>query len=190
MRRLAPALVVALLFVVAVIVLGSRQGPGQPPAARPVRAGTAPPPQEVATRFLVDLSLPVMLDARRRDAVIARYAATRALRPMQKEYANEAARLRAALTAQPRLARTALLGHREARLRSGDTTVDIWAVTIGGAGDSPVSIGWRLLRVHTVLERGVWKVESVRERPAPPMQGTASALARSAMDLKEYRLAP
>lgn len=177
--------------VVVVIAIGVAVAPHHAESGRASQpAASLPSPAEVATDFLVGLSLPVMLDAARRNAVIDRYASARAAAGLRNEYAGDAERLRRSFRMPPRVAWTALVGHRDRLVRPGVVSVDVWAVVIGGTGASPVRSGWQAVTVRLVRESDGWKVIDVRERPAPPQETSAQRFADATRGFREYRVVP
>lgn len=177
--------------VVVVVAIGVSIAPHHAESDRASQPKTSlPSAAEVATDFLVGLSLPVMLDTARRNAIIDRYASARAVAGLRSEYAGEAERLHRSFAVPPRVAWTALVGHRDRPVRPGVAAVDVWAVVIGGTGASPVRSGWQAVTVRLVRETDGWKVVGVRERPAPPQETSAQRFADATRGFKEYRVAP
>jgi hypothetical protein len=194
MRRFTLPLGAALALVALLYALFAGGGAHNParrvggdaaPAAR-----VSPSPVAVATQFLTGLSLRVLLDDRRRNAFVGHFAARNSRAGLRREYGAESQRLREAFSARPRVTWTALIAHRIVSQRPGAVSVDIWAVSLGGAGRAPVAVGWRVLRVGLTRENGLWRIVGVAERPAPPLDSSAKRLAASTTGYREYVVVP
>ncbi len=161
---------------------------GTPRAPTPKRE--IPSPVASAASFLAGLDLPRLMDDRRRLDFIAAHAEPSALRRLSSLYADEAGRVRAAFAARPRFSRAAYLGYRVERRGRADAVVSLWVVSLGGAGNAPLAVGWRTMRVRLVLLTGAWKIASVDEQPGPQPEMTADRFVPMARDFKAFRVVP
>lgn len=192
MRR-AVLLLAAALVAISLggwLVAGRSHSVPSQPAGRATPAQDAAAPALVATRFLTALSLAVVENARRRQEVIARFAAPANRRELEDQYAAEAERVETSFAARPRVSRTGLLGFRQQRAGANSARVDVWAVSLGAAGHAPVAVGWQVIRVTLARTRGVWRVARVEEKPAPDVGADGTTFAAATAGFKEYHVAP
>ena len=196
MSRLLPAAAVA--FAAAAVLIWHLTQPARPPIAPSPRTPSRPrsvvesrPSAEaVATRFLTGLTLRVIRDDRRRDAEITRYADARHAAALRRQYRAEAERLQGRLGPGRTVMWAALLAHRSQRISRDRVAVDVWAVSVGGAGRTPVAVGWVLVRVNLLRQPSGWRVTTVEQRPAPDLAVTAARLASTTAGFRGYRVAP
>lgn len=190
------ALGLALLALIVVALVASiRRTTDDPAETRDGRSPrhTARPsedPVRAATRFLSGLTLTALVEDGQRRRFIARWAARGAEPDLQWDYAAEAERIAAAFAGRPRVARAAFLGYQLTRRPGGTADVELWVVSLGGAGTSPVAVGWRTIRVQLVQVRRDWKIVRVREGPGPSPEMSVTALESASRRFGELRVAP
>lgn len=195
-RRGVIALGCAAAACIAVLVsqIAPHDATGDRPVVRQVRAASAASPREAAvetaTAFLTSIDLEVLLDHRRRERVLERFAAPAALAELQRMYAAERRRVARSYRSEPRFARAALAGFRVDQLTSSRATVSIWAATIGGSGTFEPAAGWSTTTVALTEGDGRWRVSGVREQPGPSPDWPIETLAGEGSEFEEYRYAP
>jgi hypothetical protein len=175
-----------LLIVVGVVAMASRTD--RPRTARAVQA--VPGPVESAIAFLSGLTVDRLLDASKRERWLTDRVAARELPEMRRLYADEARAVAAAMTARPRLSRSAFLGYRLTKSEATRAEVSLWTVSLGGAGTSPVALGWRTFRVRLVRDRQSWKVTAVQGTPGPAPTGTALELREATAGFRSLDASP
>ncbi len=189
-------LAIVALAVIGVSVIGLRQAAGdQSPAtgAEPVPTAAAPTKRAAviaATELLSSIDLAVLLDDQRRRRIVERYAARSSRDALQQLYAAEKRRVAASYQRPPRFARAALAGYRVDEFTPSESTVSIWAATIGGSGEYPPTAGWSTTTVALTWEQGRWRVTDVRDEPGPAPEWPIETLANEAQRFEEYRHAP
>jgi hypothetical protein len=144
----------------------------------------------VATAFLDALRWTVLVDDRRRMAVVRRFAAAGAGTTVDAGVSQGIADVRQAVAATPVVVRPAFLGYRVGRFTARRASVSIWGMALFGSGAyEPVS-QWATSSLDLAWQRGTWKVASIQNRPGPSPQWSISELARPVVSFEEYRHVP
>jgi hypothetical protein len=144
----------------------------------------------VATSFLDALRWTVLVDDRRRMAVVRRFAAAGAGPTLDAGVSQGIADVRQAVAVTPVVVRPAFLGYRVDRFAARGASVSVWGMALFGSGAyEPVS-QWATSSLDLVWERGTWKVASIRNRPGPSPRWSVSELARPVASFAEYRHVP
>ncbi len=192
MSRRATVLVAVVLIGAAgsLAVVATRPGSDRStsPAVRsdPIRDT----PVRAAAGFLTGLTLAKLLDDQRRRRFVARWAHPARATELQQLYATEAQRVAASYANRPRVSRAAVLGYREEPGRRGGRIVTLWAISIGGAGASPVAVGWRSIRVELLAYRRAWRIVRVAETPGPSPDMSAAELRDASRRFRSLDAAP
>jgi hypothetical protein len=195
-KRRVIAFVCAAVACLAVLIssIGLHDTTGDRPGVQDAHAASAATPREAAvataTAFLTSIDLEVLLDDRRRERVLERFAAPSALPELQRMYAAERRRVARSYRSAPRFARAALAGFRVDQLTSSRASISIWAATIGGSGSFEPAAGWSTTTVVLSKDRGDWQVSGVREQSGPSPDWPIDTLASEGRDFQEYRYAP
>ena len=184
--RLLAAGFAVLLVVAAVVAMASRAD--RPRTARAAQA--LPGPVETAIAFLSGLTVDRLLDASKREHWLTDRVAADELPAMRRVYAEEARAVATAMAVRPRLSRSAFLGYRLANDGAARAEVSLWTVSLGGAGSSPVAVGWRTFRVSLARERRSWKVTSVAATPGPSPTGSVLELRKATTGFRSLHARP
>lgn len=191
-RTLVLGAIAGVALVVAAI--GLHQTAADRPAVSTLTVSSPAPDRQsaatTATEFLTSIDLEVLLDDRKRNRVLARFAAPSALAAMRRMYTAEKRRVIASYRERPRFSRAALAGYRLDEFTSSDAVVSIWAATIGGSGSFRPVAGWSTTTVVLIWDSGSWKVSDVRDEPGPSPEWPIETLAAEGRGFKEYRSAP
>lgn len=135
-RTLVLGAIAGVALVVAAI--GLHQTAADRPAVSTITVASPAPDRQsaatTATEFPTSIDLEVLLDDRKRNRVLARFAAPSALAAMRRMYTAEKRRVIASYRKRPRFSRAALAGFRVDELTDSNAVVSIWAATIGGSG--------------------------------------------------------
>lgn len=197
--------VLVVAFFVFGAIVGRSTGPGdhlvrgaarRPDARAAVEPSSRRPPRTragavaVATSFLDALRWTVLVDDRRRRAVVRRFGAAGAGPTLDVGVSQGIADVRQAVAVTPVVVRPAFLGYRVERFATRRASVSVWGMALFGTGAyEPVS-QWATSSVELVWQRGTWKVASIRNRPGPSPQWSVSELARPVASFAEYRHVP
>lgn len=202
MNRARPRRLVAAAAVFAVLVLGwslTRGASGEttrPPAhareggAKPVLEPTKRDAVRTASSFLSAMTLETLLDARRRQSVVAVYAEPSARPALEQLYEREQARVATSYRRPPRVARAALLGYRLDGFSQRAATVSVWAASIGGSGSYAPTAGWSTIIVDLAWTESGWRITGVDENPGPSGEWPIKSLASEARTFRPFRYAP
>ena len=186
----ASRIVLLIVLVVAgagvgVVVLGK---PRPDRNAAPTReGGQRSAAVRAATRFLVGLDAPTLLDEQTRRSFVSRWASRQAEPQLQKLYDAEAERI---AILSDGYSRATPLGYRVEHLRVGSADVAIWAVSLASVDDIPAAVGWRTLVVGLVREGGRWRITSVTDAAGPSPNSQPTRFRAAAARFREYRVAP
>jgi len=185
-RIVALSVLIVAVGALSVVVLGRPQSTeNDDPPPREARQRSAA--VRTATRFLVGLDAPTLLDEDARRSFVSRWASRDAEPQLQRLYDAEAERIAVLLDGY---SRAAPLGYRVEHLRAGSADVAIWAVSLASVGDIPAAVGWRTLVVGLVREGGSWRISTVTDAPGPSPDSPPARFRLAAERFREYRIAP
>ena len=143
-----------------------------------------------ATGFLDALRWDVLVDDRRRSAVVARFATAGARAALEAAVARPVAGLRRAVAASPVVARPVFVGYRVARFTRRRARVSVWGIALFATGVyGPVS-QWSTTTFDLARQDGSWKVAGLHSRPGPSPRWSLGELAREVAAFEEFGHVP
>ena len=160
--------------------------------ARPERApnATADGAVKAAIDYLRALRWDVLVDDPRRRRAIERRATPEAAAGLDAQLAGPARALRAAVTARPVVARTAVLGYRVERFSARAAVVSIWGMALFATRTYRATTQWSTSRISLVRRNERWLVSAVRSRGGPAPDFPLQALARADARYRKLRHEP
>jgi hypothetical protein len=183
--------------VAAVLAVGASRGGGAQPhrtTLTPPAAHAVAPSRSDAVRtaagFLSAMTLHTLLNAKRRDSVLAIYADPSSRPALTRVYEDERTRVAASYRRGPRVARAALVGYRVDGFSAHEATVSVWAASIGGSGTYRPTTGWSTITVDLLWSKRGWRVTNVEEKPGPSDDWPIGSLASEAKTFHAFRNVP